>query len=188
MPVKTIAIVLVGSVDHFLVAHRAARLHHGRGAGGDRRRAVREREEGFRTQRRVRSSAPAQPMAFAASSALSAAIRAESMRLIWPAPIPAVWPSLGVDDGVRLDVLGDRVGELRDQQFLRRRLALGDDLELDIVDHAIVTALCTRRPPATVFAVMPRERKVGQAAGDEQAQVLLGGDDRAWPLPSPRAR
>ncbi len=34
------------------------------------------------------------PAASAASAARRAAIRAESLRFIWPAPIPAVWPSL----------------------------------------------------------------------------------------------
>jgi hypothetical protein len=34
------------------------------------------------------------PAASAASAARKAAIRAESRRFIWPAPIPAVWPSL----------------------------------------------------------------------------------------------
>ena len=47
MPVITMARPLrVGGLDHFLVAHRAAGLDHGRGAGlGGREQAVGEREE-----------------------------------------------------------------------------------------------------------------------------------------------
>ena len=48
---------------------------------------------------------------------------------------------LGVDDGVRLHVLADLEGELHVFQFLRRRRALGDDLQVQILDHAVVAGL-----------------------------------------------
>jgi hypothetical protein len=52
----------------------------------------------------------------AMSSALRAAMRAESTRLIWPAPMPTVAPSF-IDDGVRLHVLGNAEGEEQVGQF-----------------------------------------------------------------------
>ena len=45
---------------------------------------------------------------------------------------------------------------------------------------ASTTALsrfCARKPPATVRSVRPACARIGQAAGEQQAQVLLGGDD-----------
>ena len=88
--------LVVGSGDHFLVAHRSARLDDGGGAGlGGRQQPIGERKEGVRgndgaaRQRLARS-----PTRCAASAAFSAAMRAESTRLIWPAPMPTVAPSL----------------------------------------------------------------------------------------------
>ena len=44
-------------------------------------------------------------------------MRVESTRLIWPAPIADCGAVLGVDDGVRLDVLGDLEGEPQIGEF-----------------------------------------------------------------------
>ena len=88
--------LVVGGGDHFLVAHRAARLDDGGGAGfGGRKQPVGEREEGVRgDDRAARQRLARSPLAVAASAAFSAAMRAESTRLIWPAPMPTVAPSL----------------------------------------------------------------------------------------------
>ena len=56
---------------------------------------------------------------------------------------------------------------------------------------ASTTALsrpCARKPPATVRRVRPGCARVRQAAGQQQAQVLLGGDDGDRPPRSRRAR
>ena len=52
--------------------------------------------------------------------ALRAAMRAASTRLIWPAPMPTRGAVLGIDDGVRLHVLGDAEGEPQVGELGRR--------------------------------------------------------------------
>ena len=86
---------LVGGLDHLVVAHRAAGLDH-RGGAGLRRgeEPVREGEEGVGGDDRALGEALRRPPAFAASPAFQAAMREESTRLIWPAPMPTVAPSL----------------------------------------------------------------------------------------------
>ena len=87
---------LVGGGDHLVVAHRAAGLDHRGGAGlGRGQQAVGEGEEGVGgDDRSPARAARSRPAAFAASSAFQAAMRAESTRLICPAPMPTVAPSL----------------------------------------------------------------------------------------------
>ena len=69
--------------------------------------------------------------------------RAASTRLIWPAPMPTVWPSVatGVDDGVRFDVLADAPGEEQGAQLFGGGRALGDDVQLGLGDAAGVGVL-----------------------------------------------
>ena len=96
MPVNTMARPrCVGRRDHLLVAHRAARLDDGGGAGlGRRQQPVGEGEEGVRGDDRARGQRLAQPRRLGGVRALQAAMRAESTRLICPAPMPTVAPSL----------------------------------------------------------------------------------------------
>ena len=87
--------VLVGGGDHLVVAHRAARLDHRRGAGlGRREQAVGEGEEGVRGDDRALGQRLGQAGRLGRVLALRAAMREESTRLIWPAPMPTVAPSL----------------------------------------------------------------------------------------------
>ena len=84
---------------------------------------------------------------------------------------------LGIDDGVRLHVLGDAEGKAQ----------IG---ELGVVGARLVTILscmssttalsrdCTSKPPATDFTVKPAGARIGQAAGEQQPQILLRRDDR----------
>ena len=103
----------VGRSDHFVVANRAARLDH---AGGtlvnDDVKTVAEREERIGAKRYISClGKPCLLLLFCKyrrllgeyslplardkpdSAALMAAMRAESTRLIWPAPTPSVIPS-----------------------------------------------------------------------------------------------
>ena len=85
----------VGRRDHFVVAHRAAGLNDcGRARFSRRKQAVGERKVRVRRDDRTFREASGRPAAFAASAALIAAMRAELMRLIWPAPMPTVALSL----------------------------------------------------------------------------------------------
>ena len=77
-----------------------------------------------------RCAAAAQPATLAASLALMAAMRAESTRVIWPAPMPAVRAVLGIDDGVGLHMLAHGEGEQHVGDFLFAGLALGHDFQL----------------------------------------------------------
>ena len=85
----------VGGRDDLVVAHRAAGLDDGGGAGfGGGQQAVGEGEEGVGGDDRALGQRLGRPAALAASGALQAAMRALSTRLIWPAPMPTVAPSL----------------------------------------------------------------------------------------------
>ena len=87
--------VLVGGGDDLVVAHRAARLDDGGGAGLDgREQAVGEGEEGVRGDDRALGQRLGQAGGLGGVDALRAAMREESTRLIWPAPMPTVAPSL----------------------------------------------------------------------------------------------
>ena len=86
-------------------------------------------------------------------------------------------PVLGIDDGVGLHMLGDGEGKGRSASSAARGRALGHDLQVQISRP--------RRCRATAPACRPRplhhrpgDARVRQAAGEQQAQVLLAGDDR----------
>jgi hypothetical protein len=85
----------VGRRDDLAVAHRAAGLDDRRRARlGRRQKPVGEGKERVRgDDRALASAARARPSASAMSRALRAAMRVESTRLIWPAPMPTVAPS-----------------------------------------------------------------------------------------------
>ena len=86
---------LVGGGDHFVVADRAARLDHRGRAGLDRgEQAVGEGEEGVRGDRRADRARLGPAVRLGRFLGLGAAMRALSRRFIWPAPMPAVTPSL----------------------------------------------------------------------------------------------
>ncbi len=84
---------------------------------------------------------------------------------------------LDVDDGIGFHVLGDAEGKLEIGHFRFGRRALGDDLEFQIVDDAAVARLDEDSPGDSLGADAGGAR-VRQAAGDQQAQVLLCRDDR----------
>ena len=87
---------LVAGGDHLVVAHRAARLDRARSR--PRRSPAGARRGRGRTRPRRPPSPPSRrPRALAARPrAFSIAIRTESTRLICPAPIPTVAPSLAI--------------------------------------------------------------------------------------------
>ena len=77
---------------------------------------------------------------------------------------------LGIDDGVRLHVLGDPEGEAQVGELGVGRRALGDDLELHLVDHGVVARLHQ------------------QAAGDRFHREARARADRAAPPASSSRR
>ena len=87
--------LLVRRIDHFLVAHRAAGLDDGGGAGfGGGQQPVGEGEEGVGGHDAADAGLSVSPASSPASAARMAAMREESRRFIWPAPTPTVAPSL----------------------------------------------------------------------------------------------
>ena len=84
---------------------------------------------------------------------------------------------LGIDDGVRLDVLADAEGELQILELRRGRRPLGHHLQIHGVDHRIVARLHQEAAGHRLGGEAGRAR-VGQAAGDQEAEVLLGGEHR----------
>ncbi len=103
-------------------------------------------------------------------------MRDESTRLIWPAPDADRRAALRVDDGVRFHMLRHAEGEAEVREFRRARLALRDDPEVHVVDDGRIAVL--HEEAAGDGAHGQRLRAgIGQAAGHEQAEVLLGGDD-----------
>ena len=85
---------------------------------------------------------------------------------------------LGIDDGVGLDVLGDGPGEQAVGDFLLGRLALGDAFELVAGDAAVVAVL-DQQPAGDHRQRLAGARRIGQLAGQQQAQILLLGEDGA---------
>jgi hypothetical protein len=93
-----------------------------------------------------------------------------------------------VDDGVRLDVLGDRPGEQEIGEFGLGRRALRDDLQV-VGRRRAVVAVLHEKAAGDLPEGQPRLRRIGEAARGQQAQVLLranmllrgvvgaGGDD-----------
>jgi hypothetical protein len=75
-------------------------------------------------------------------------------------------------------VFGHGEGEQHVLDLLRRRLTAGDDLQVGEGLIRLRSRDWTRKPPATERNTSPGQR-VGQAVGQQQAQVLLGGEDRA---------
>ena len=104
---------LADRVEHLGVALRAARLDDRRDACLERDAAARRRT-GRTRRRRAR---PPRGSARARGPCRRRSATA-STRLIWPAPIPSVWPPAGDHDRVRGDVLGDRP---REQEVVPRR-------------------------------------------------------------------
>jgi hypothetical protein len=85
----------VGGLDDLIVAHRAARLdHHGRASFDSGQQAVGEGEEGVRGDRAALGVDIGKAVGFGGFLGLGGGDAAESRRFIWPAPIPAVMPSL----------------------------------------------------------------------------------------------
>ena len=83
---------------------------------------------------------------------------------------------LGIDDGVRLDVLGHGEGEDQVGHLRRGRRPLGHDLQIRL-GHAVVARLHEKSAGERAEGEARRLR-VGQAAGEQKPQILLAGDDR----------
>ena len=88
---------------------------------------------------------------------------------------------LGIDDGVRLHVLGDPEGEHQVGQLGCGRRALGHDLQRPCrrPRHCRASAPGSRRRPCAPSS--PAARGSGRPPVEQQAQVLLRGDDRDRP-------
>ncbi len=84
---------------------------------------------------------------------------------------------LRVDDGIRLHVLGDTERKTQIGQFGFGRRALGDGLELHLVDHGVIARL-HQQSARDGFHRQAIGLRIGQAAGEQQPQVLLLSHDR----------
>ena len=114
---------------------------------------------------------------FAASSALRAAMRAAVDAAHLAGADADGGAVLGIDDGVRLHVLGDAEGEAQVGELGLARRALGHDLQLHLVDHRVVARLHQQAARDGLHRQAGGAR-IGQAAGEQQAQILLRADDR----------
>ncbi|MPL60780.1 hypothetical protein SDC9_06342 [bioreactor metagenome] len=169
---------LVRRVDHFLVAHRAAGLDHAGGARLDRlEQAVGEGEEG------VRGDGRALRRAFGKAHGLRhpfGLLRGDH-RAVDAAHLAGAdadgLAGLGIDDGVRLHMLGDLPGKEQVFQLFLRGGALGHHLQVVKGDVAVVLAL--HEEAARHLAIGgDLGFRVGQRAGDQQPHVLLLCHDR----------
>ena len=142
MPVKAIQAGCIGRRDHLVVADRPAGLDH---RGGARRRdllqSVREGEEGVGGRRRPDGHRlrPARRLGCLARLLRRDARRIHSAHLAGADARGR--QSLGIDDGVRLDVLADCESEQHVGDFRVAWPALGDDLQFGARDAAIVARL-----------------------------------------------
>ena len=111
----------------------------------------------------------------AASCALRAAMRAE----FDPAHLAGADADgreiLGIDDGVRLHVLGDAEGEHQVAHLVFRRRPFGRNLQHHVVDHGIVAAL-HQQSTGNSFGGEADRARIGQAAGEQQPQIAPLGD------------
>ena len=83
---------------------------------------------------------------------------------------------LRIDDGVRLHVFGHGEGEQHVLDLLRRRLAAGDDLQVGGGDAAAVARLDQEAAGHRAIDLAGCQR-IRKPIGQQQAQVLLGGED-----------
>ena len=122
-------------------------------------------------------SGSASPLPCAASSALRAAMRAAVDAAHLAGADADGGAILGVDDGVRLHVLGDAEGETQIGKLGVGRRALRHDLQRHVVDHGVVARL-HQHAAGDRLERHAAGARIGQAAGEQQAQVLLRRDDR----------
>ena len=151
--------VLVGGGDHLVVAHGAARLDHGDGAVvGDDVEAVAEREE------RVGGDDRARERRGPRCSAFIAAMRVESTRLIWPAPMPSVCPSPQKTIALDFTYLATRQANSRSASCAGGRRRFGDDLAARRRRRCRASGVCTSRPPPTRLQSRGGRRRSARAA------------------------
>ena len=174
---------LVGGGDHLVVAHRAARLDH---AGWRRHRPPRRGRRG--TGRRRRSRPPSRAATGRRSAALMLAMRAESTRLIWPAPTPSVMPSPQNTIALLLTYLATFQANSRSLQLLRRRLRAcvttfsSATRELVVVGGLHQQAGADALDVERVAAVLPGGLAARRQRDLQQAHVRLGARRRAQRL------
>ena len=128
-------VVLVGGVDHFLIADGAAGLDHGGGACFDGlEKTIGEREEGVGGD-----GAALEVETRKLSLSRGDHRRVDARHLSGADAERAVLG--GVDDRVRLHMLCNAPGEYQRAQLALGRLALRDDAEIGFVEEEIVGAL-----------------------------------------------
>ena len=153
--------VLVAGGDGLVVAPRAAGLDdRGDARGGGDVGAVAEREEGVGGEHRALGLA---------RRPCSTAIRTESSRLIWPAPTPTSWPSLGQHDRVRLHRLADPPGEGQRRALGLGRRRVGSATVPEAGSGSIASQSWTSRPPSTRRRSKPAGG--GSIGADRRAEV-----------------
>ena len=112
------------------------------------------------------------PAVSAASWARIAAMRAESRRFIWPAPIPAVWPSLAKITALDFTCLAT----VKANSMSRTSASVGWRLVTIFRSSAVMWAmsrLCTRKPPATERNTSPVARGSGRAPVTRRRRFFL---------------
>jgi hypothetical protein len=170
-------VLLVGGGDHFRIAHRAAGLDHRRGAGlGQHVEAVAEGEEGVRCRHRADHG-----------EAVVLGLDRGDARRIDAAHLAGADADghavLAIDDGVRLDVLGDAPGEQQVGHFLRGRRAFGHHLDVGLADARLVGALQQQaaadalvvEQPATLPSGTTSTRRFCLAANTARASAVISG-------------
>ena len=169
---------LVGGGDHFVVAHAAAGLDHRDGAGvGDDVEAVAKREEGVGRdnragERQVRHCC-----------ALIAAMRAESTRLIWPAPTPSVCPLPQNTIAFDLTNLATRQANSRSCKLLPASAALASRLSDRRGRRIEVIRRLHRRPPPTRLKSSAFHAAIRAVSGTSSTRTFS-----SWQAASQRVR
>src|SRR5690554_4292400 len=167
--------MLVGGIDHFLVAHGTARLDHcgdtGSGGGID---AVAEREESIGGHHRTLHF-----QVFIGGLDTGNFRAVNTAHLACAHTDGAARP--GVDDGVGFHVLGHFPGEQQVVQLLFGRLALGDDFYVFHGHHTEIPVLHQQAAGHALVVHGLGALAVEFAAG-QKAYVLLGSNnlDRFW--------
>ena len=84
---------------------------------------------------------------------------------------------LGIDDGVRFDVLGDAEGKAQIAQFGRRSARAWSPASASMSSTTALSRVCTSRPPATVLTVRPGARGSGRPPASSSRKFFFAADD-----------
>ena len=167
----------IGGLDHLVVAHRAAGLDDGGGAGlGGGEETVGKREESVGRDHRILGERRRQTGGLGGFCRLPGG-DARGIDAAHLAGADADRRSvLGIDDRIRFDVFCDTERKFEIGEFAFGGRALGHHFQLHVVDDGVVAAL-DEHAAGNRAQHQSGSARIGQPAGQQQPQVLFRRDE-----------